>query len=170
MNLCADGRTVGMLFAQGPSNVCDCGGSCVTAIDAEKRTITFDEKARAEVAGKTFTLAKNALVTIDGKAGTLAALPVGSHVQMNLCTDGKTVGFVFAQGPPVPGVGVVKAVDVAKGTVTVEDRIYPVADNANILFDGKTCKLDGVRTGEYVTLRLCVDQKTVGTIFQAKAP
>jgi RNA polymerase sigma factor (sigma-70 family) len=170
MNLLVDGQTVGMVWAQGPSNVCDCGGSCVTAVDAEKRTITFDDKARAEVAGKTFTLAKNALVQIDGKPGTLAALPVGSHVQMNLCTDGKTVGFIFAQGPPVPGVGLVKAVDVAKRTVTVEDRTYPVADNANILFDGKTCKLDGVRAGEYVTLRLCVDQKTVGTIFQAKAP
>jgi hypothetical protein len=170
MNLLVDGQTAGMLFAQGPSNVCDCGGSCVTAVDTERRTITFDQKARAEVAGKTFTLAKNALVTVDGKTGTLAALPVGSYVQMNLCTDGKTVGMIFAQGPPVPGVGLFKAVDVAKNTITVEDRTYPVADNANILFDGKTCKLDGVRAGEYVTLRLCVDQKTAGTIFQAKAP
>jgi RNA polymerase sigma factor (sigma-70 family) len=170
MNLLTDGQTVGMVWAQGPSNVCDCGGSCVTAVDAERRTITFDAKARAEVAGKTFTVAKDAIVAIDANPGALAALPVGCYVQMNLCTDGKTVGMIFAQGAPVPGVGLVKAVDVAKGTITVEGRTYPVAKNANILFDGKTCGLSGVRPGEYVTLRLCVDGQTAGTIFQAKAP
>jgi RNA polymerase sigma factor (sigma-70 family) len=170
VSLRIDGQTVGQLRAQGPSNVCDCGGSPVTAIDVEKRTITFDDKARAEVAGKTFTLAKDAIVGIDGKPGTLAAVPVGSNVQMNLWTDRQTVGFIFAQGPAVNGVGLVKAVDVENNLITVEDKTYPVAKDANILFDGATCKLSGVRTGEYVSLRLCVDQKTVGTIFHSKAP
>ena len=140
------------------------------AVDVEKRTITFDDKARAEVAGKTFTLAKDANIVIDGGPGTLAALPVGSYVQMNLCSDRQTVGMIFAQGPPVPGVGVVKAVDAEKNLITVEDTTYPVAKNANILVDGKTVQLTGVRAGIHVTLRLCVDQKTVGTIFHTKAP
>jgi RNA polymerase sigma factor (sigma-70 family) len=170
MNLCSDRRTVGMIFAQGPSNVCDCGGSLVTAIDVEKRTITFTDKARAEVAGKTFTPAKDALVSIDGKPGTLTDVPSGSYVQMNLCSDRRTVGMIFAQGPPVPGVGLVKAVDAAKNLITVEDITYPVAKNANILVDEKPTQLAGVRAGIYVTLRLCVDQKTVGTIFHTKAP
>jgi RNA polymerase sigma factor (sigma-70 family) len=170
LSLHADRRTAGQVRAQGPSNVCDCGGSCVTAVDAERRTITFDDKARAEVAGKTFTVAKDANIAIDGKPGTLAALPAGSHVQMNFCVDRRTVGTVFAQGPPVPGVGVVKAVDAERNTVTVEDKTYPVAKDANILFDGKTCRLAGVRAGEYVSLRLCVDRKTVGTIFHTKGP
>jgi len=38
------------------------------------------------------------------------------------------------------------------------------------VIDGKPCKLTGVPTGVYVSLNLCVDQKTVGTIHHAKAP
>jgi RNA polymerase sigma factor (sigma-70 family) len=170
MNLCADRQTVGMIFAQGPSNVCDCGGSLVKAVDAQRRTITFDDTARVEVAGKTFAVAKDAVIAVDGNPGTLAAVPPGASVQINLCVDCQTVGTIFAQGPPVPGVGVVKSVDAEKDTITVDDKTYPVAKNANILIDGKTCKLAGVRTGVYVSLRLCVDQQTVGTIFHTKAP
>jgi hypothetical protein len=170
LRLSADQTAALQVNAQGPSNVCDCGGSLVKAVDVEKRTITFDDKARAEVAGKTFALAKDAIIAIDGGPGTLAALPVGSYVQMNLCSDRQTVGMIFAQGPPVPGVGVVKAVDAEKNLITVEDTTYPVAKNANILVDGKTVQLTGVRAGIHVTLRLCVDQKTVGTIFHTKAP
>jgi RNA polymerase sigma factor (sigma-70 family) len=170
MNLCVDRQTVGMIHAQGPSNICDCGGSLVTTVDAEKRTITFDDKARTEVAGKTFAVAKNANITIDGKPGKLADLPAGSYVGVWLCVDRQTVGTINASGPAVPGVGLVKAVDAEKNVITVEDKTYPVATNANIVIDGKAVKLAGVPAGVYVTLRLCVDQKTVGTIFHTRAP
>ena len=140
------------------------------AVDVEKSTITFSDKARAEVAGKTFAVAKGCNITIDGKPGKLTELPTGSFVQINLCIDRQTAGTIFAQGPSVPSVGLVKAVDADKDLITIDDKTYPVAKNANILVDGRTVKLNGVPPGIYVTLRLCVDQKTLGTIFQAKAP
>ena len=140
------------------------------AVDAEKSTITVDEKAKTAVAGKTFTVAKDANIVIDGKSGKLANLPPGSYVNLNFCVDRQTVGTIIAQGPPVPGVGVVKAVDAERNVITVEDKTYPVAKDANIQIDGKTVQLAGVPTGVYVSLRLCVDQRTVGTIFHTKAP
>jgi hypothetical protein len=79
-------------------------------------------------------------------------------------TDGQHVFALFwAVGPPVPGLGVVKAVDAQKRTITVDDKTYPVATKANIIIDNRG-GLAAVPIGATVSLRLCVDQKTVGTI------
>jgi hypothetical protein len=170
LTLTVDRQTARCVAAQGPSNICDCGGSLVKAIDVEKGTITFADQGRAEVAGKTFTVARDANIAIDGKPGKLAELPVGCYVNLGLSADQRLANRIFAQGPPVAGVGVVKAVDLEKNTITVDGKTYPVAKNANILINGKTCTLAGVPTGVYVTLRLCVDRQTAGTIFQANTP
>src|SRR5439155_481081 len=53
VGLAVDQATVRDIGAEGP-DVGGCGGSCVKAIDPENGTITFDDKAAAEVAGKTF--------------------------------------------------------------------------------------------------------------------
>jgi RNA polymerase sigma factor (sigma-70 family) len=163
-----DGRTVGHVYAQGPSNLCELGGSVVKAVDTEKGTITFDDGAGTEVAGKTFTLAKDAVIAIDGKPGKLSALPPGSYVEMRLWVDRQTVGSLHTSGQPVPGVGVVKAVDGGKNLITVGDRTYPVAKDANIVIDGKPVGLAEVPVGAHVALKLNVDRKTVGTIFHVK--
>jgi RNA polymerase sigma factor (sigma-70 family) len=163
-----DGKTAGHVRAQGPSNLCEPGGSVVKAVDVEKGTITFDDKVRSEVAGKTFALATDANIAIDGKPGTLAALPPGSVVAMRLWVDRQTVGMVHATGPSVPGIGVVKAVDAERSTVTVDAQTYPVAKDAIIQVDGRMVRLAEVRTGISVTLRLNVDQKTVGMIHHTK--
>jgi RNA polymerase sigma factor (sigma-70 family) len=168
--LTVDRQAARQVRVQGPPALCDCGGSLVKAVDAEKGTITFADKARAEVAGKTFTVAPDAFILIDAKPGKLADLPPGSYVDLILSLDRQTARQVRANGPPVPGVGVVKAVDTEQHTITVGDKTYPVAKDANIVIDGKPCKLTGVPTGVYVSLNLCVDQKTVGTIHHAKAP
>jgi RNA polymerase sigma factor (sigma-70 family) len=162
-----DRKTVGQVHAQGPSNFCDPGGSVVKAVDVEKGTITFDDRARPEIAGKTFTLAKDVNIVIDGKAGKLSAIPPGSLVDIRLWVDRQTVGSICTCGQPVPGIGVVKAVDAAKNTITVGDKTYPVAKDALIVIDGKTVRLAGVPVGVSVTLKLQVDGKTVGTIFHA---
>jgi RNA polymerase sigma factor (sigma-70 family) len=161
-----DGKTAGRVDAQGPSNLCGPEGSLVKAVDVEKGTITFDDKDRSEVAGKTFTLAKDAHIVIDGKPGKLSDLPPGSLVDIRLWVDRRTVGNLFTREHPVPGTGVVKAVDAMKHTITVGDNTYPVAKNANIAIGGKAVKLAGVPTGVSVVLSLNVDRKTVGTIHQ----
>jgi RNA polymerase sigma factor (sigma-70 family) len=160
--LSVDRQTVRQLHAQGP-HVGDCGGCLVKAVDVEKNTITFDDKASIQVAGKTFKVARHANIVIDGKLGKLTDLPVGSYVDLGLCVDQLTAHNVNAQGPAVPGVGVVSAVDVANSTITVNGTTYPVAKNANIIMDGQG-SLANVPNGAQVSLRLCVDRKTVGTI------
>jgi hypothetical protein len=70
---------------------------------------------------------------------------------------------INAKGPPVPGFGIVRAVDVQKHTITVDDRTYPVAPNVNIVMESRG-GLAALPTGAKVSLQLCVDQKTVGTI------
>jgi RNA polymerase sigma factor (sigma-70 family) len=169
LHLRVDGKTVGRVNAQGPSNLCDCEGSVVKAIDVEKGTITFDDKTKGEVAGKTFTLAKDANIVIDGQRGNLSALPPGTLVQIHLWVDRQTVGNLVTCGHPVPGTGVVKAVDTAKNTITVGGTTYPVAKNAIIQVGGKTVRLAEVPTGITVALKLNVDRKTVGIIHHTKS-
>jgi hypothetical protein len=63
---------------------------------------------------------------------------------------------------------VVQAVDAQNNTITVGDKTYPVAKNANIIMKWRQ-RPGRVPKGATVSLRLCVDQKTVGTInVQAK--
>jgi RNA polymerase sigma factor (sigma-70 family) len=163
--LSVDQQRVIRLQAQGPSNICDCGGSMVTAVDAEKGTLTFDDKARAEVAGKTFNVRKTANIVIDGGPGKLSEVPPGSYVNLWLSVDRQWVTQVFAHGPAIHG-NSVKAVDAEKNTVTIDDKTYPVARNANILVGNKSGRLADLPVGAKVShLRLCVDQKTLGTIF-----
>jgi hypothetical protein len=78
------------------AQVSSCDGAQVKAVDVERSTITFDDTAPAVVAGKTFPVAKDAHVTIDGKASKLTALPVGSRVNLVLCVDRQTARHVLA--------------------------------------------------------------------------
>jgi hypothetical protein len=80
----------------------------VKSIDLENRMITFDDKARPAVAGRTFSIAKNANIVIDGGAGKLA------------------VGAVHGNGSSVSGT--VQAVDLSSNSITVDATTYVVAE------------------------------------------
>jgi RNA polymerase sigma factor (sigma-70 family) len=164
--LTVDRSTVRRLDAEGP-NLGGCGGSPVKSVDTVGNTITFDDKAAAEVAGKTFSVAKDANIVIDGRSGNLAGLPQGSYVNVTLSVDQGTVRQLHAQGPPVSGV--VKAVDTEKHTITVDDKTWTVARDVNVAIDGKRGELSGLAAGTNVTLRLRVDQKTV-SLIHTKTP
>jgi RNA polymerase sigma factor (sigma-70 family) len=169
LGLCVDQKTARSLNAQG-AQVGGCGGSPVAAVDVERSTITFDDKAAREVAGKTFTVAKNAYIVLDGKRGKLADLPTGARVNLGLCVDQKTARNINAQGPQVGehGGSLVKAVDVEKGTITFADKAspdvagktFPVARDASLSIDGKPGKLADLPKGALVNLGLCVHRKT----------
>jgi RNA polymerase sigma factor (sigma-70 family) len=162
LRLSVDGQTALHVQAEGPT-LGGCGGSCASGIDSADYTITFDDRGPPEVAGKTFRVAKDVWLQMDARPGKFADLPTGSYLNITLTVDRQFVRSIWAVGPPVPGFGVVKAVDVAKRTITVDDRTYPVADNANVVIDGNG-GLAALPVGATVSLRLCVDQKTVGTI------
>ncbi len=162
LRLTADQSKILHISAQGPNVPCDCGGSMVKAVDVARHTLTIDDKARAEVAGKTFMIARDATVVIDGKRGKLTELPPGSYVDLRLSADRSAVLYVNAQGPAVSGV--VKAVDTTKPILVTEGRSYPVAPDAVVVVNGQRGSLAALPIGATVTLRLHVDQQTVGTI------
>ncbi len=149
----------------------------VKAADAVRNTITFDQNRSPEdLAGKTFPVARDANIAIDGRSGALAGIPPGAVVSVGLSVDQKTVRTLSADGPQIgnPGGAVVDSVDVEKGTITVDVngeglKSFPVARDAVVTIDGKPGKLAGVVKEAAVVLTLRVDQKTVGRI-EAKSP
>jgi RNA polymerase sigma factor (sigma-70 family) len=162
LGLSVDSKTARNLQAEGTS-FGGCGGSELSAVDAANNSITFSDKGAADVVGKTFNVLKDAWIQIDAYPGKLAGIPAGSYVNITLTVDQQYVRSIWAVGPPVPGTGTVKAVDAAKRTITVDDTTYPVAKNANIIIDNRG-GLGAIPVGATVSLRLCVDQKTLGTI------
>jgi RNA polymerase sigma factor (sigma-70 family) len=164
--LSVDQQTARRVQAEGP-DVGGCGGSPVKAVDVEKYTITLEDRATADRTEKTYTVAQDAFILIDGKLGNLAGLPAGSFVNLILAVDQQTVRRIHAKGPPVSGV--VKAVDIEKNTIPLDDRTFTVAKDVVIVIDGNRGQLGGLRTGANVSLTLHVDQKTVGMIY-AKSP
>jgi hypothetical protein len=170
LGLSADLKAVRSIQAEGPAFT----PGVVKAVDVKQGTITFDDdKAPAEVAGKTFPLARDAEIVIDGQPGRLAGVPPGAVVALGLSVDQKAATRVHAEGRQVLDV-LVKAVDAAKHTLTITvagegDRTFPVARDAAIEIDGKPGQLAAVPKEASATLSLCVDQKTVRRI-QAKGP
>src|SRR5262249_30874740 len=145
--LTVDQSVVRMLRAQGP-NVGDCGGSLVKAVDAVNYTLTFDDKAGPAVAGEKLVVGRGANIVIDGKTGSLSAIPAGCIVDLTLSADRQTALRVNAQGPSNIcdcGGSIVAAVDPEKGTITFDDRArtevagktFFVSKGANIIIDNK---------------------------------
>jgi hypothetical protein len=161
MVLSLDRRTARYVHAQGP-NLGDCGGSMVKAIDLERNTITFDERSCAAVAAKTFPLARDVGVQIDGRRGRLTELPVGCFANLKLSADRRLAVEVHAHGPAMTGIA--RTVDIAGRTVTVNDTTLAVAPDVVIVIDGQRGELTALPTGATLSLRLHVDQKTVGSI------
>jgi hypothetical protein len=147
----------------------------IKAVDSANNTVTFADDARAaQVAGKTFVLAKDADLAIDGKPGKLAAVPPGASAWLWLSADQKALVRLHVGGAQIGGFGgvVVQSVDPEKSTITVDingegEKTFSIAKDADIQIDGKSGKLSALTKEAAVILALCADQKTVRSI-QAK--
>jgi RNA polymerase sigma factor (sigma-70 family) len=168
LTLSADRKTVRSVQAKGLQT----NGVLVKAVDPGNSTITFAaEGAPAEVAGKTFPVAKDADIRIDNKPGKLAGVPPGASVWLGLSVDQKTIIVIQAEGAQLGNQGgvVVQAVDAEKGTITVDingegEKTFPVAKDADIRIDNKPGKLAALPKEGPVVLTLSADQKTVRAI------
>src|SRR5262249_2624141 len=96
----------------------------------------------------------------------IADVPVGAQVTLRLSLDGQSVVAIVAEGASVHGT--VKAVDIAKNTLTLHDKVleektYSILTNAVVFLDGKgeAKKLADVPVGAVVDLKLLPDQKGV---------
>jgi RNA polymerase sigma factor (sigma-70 family) len=175
LKLSADRKVVGSIRAEGQTVT-----GLVKAVDGAKNTITITVSTKGEPdVDRTFTVAKAAQVSIDdGKskdkakpadARGIADVPVGAQVRLRLSLDGQSVVAVVAEGPSVHGT--VKAVEVAKNTLTLHDKVlgektYSIMNDAVVFLDGKgeARKLADVPVGAVVDLKLLPDQKGVREI------
>jgi hypothetical protein len=175
LKLSADRKVVGSIRAEGQTVT-----GLVKAVDGGRNTITITISAKGEAAvERTFAVAKAAQVFIDdGKSKDkakpaevrgLADVPAGAQVMLRLALDGQSVVAIVAEGLTVHGT--VKAVDVAKHTVTLHDKVreektYTVMTGATVLLDGKSeaRKLADVPVGAVVELKLLPNQKGVREI------
>src|SRR5262249_2485375 len=130
------------------------------------------DRQPAEVAGKTFRVAKNLRITIDGKPGKLADLAAGAFMNVNLSADLKGFTQIEAQGPDLQNV-LVKSVDAQNNSLTVDERdtnslvagkTLPVAGDAFIWLDDAPGRVKDVPPGIAVNLTLSTDRKTIRAI------
>jgi RNA polymerase sigma factor (sigma-70 family) len=146
-------------------------GVRVKAVNRDQRTITFeDEGVPAELAGKTYPVAKDARIQIDWKdSSNLDGIPAGAMAHFTFSADQKEILALTAEGRQFMGVQV-KAVDAAKGTITFDEervradlagKTYSVAKDANVQIDGKPAKLENIPPGALVNFTLSVDQATI---------
>lgn len=165
LRMFADNKTVGAINAEGPHI-----GGTVKMVDANARTVTLAAGKGGEE--QTLAVRQDAPITIDGKAGALADVPADAQVGGTLTVDRKSFVMLQVTGPSLEGL--IKSVDVAKGTIAinvtrkggvVEERVFELAKNVTVAsVNGKTLtplKLGELKVGHEVNLQLSADQKTV---------
>jgi RNA polymerase sigma factor (sigma-70 family) len=197
LQLSADQKVVECVLAEGPTVQ-----GLIKSVDAGKGTITLTGAVSRRDSGddeKTFNVAKDAEIALDdgrGKAfsikeARLADLPPGAVATLKLSADGKQVRAILTEGPTVQGT--VKAVDAAKGQLTLttrvapptrereatsEERTYTVAPAAEVLLDdgkprrfpvSKQSKLADVPAGAVAMLKLTPDQSQA-VLLRAEGP
>jgi RNA polymerase sigma factor (sigma-70 family) len=160
LRLSADQKSVLSIQAGGSSLA-----GVLKTVDIGKRTLTVTLTVRKgePVEDKTFDVAKDVTVNIDGKGGQLRDLHAEVQINIKLAADQKTVNSIQAEGRTVQGT--VKAVDAGNNTITIANKQsengFSVAQGAAVVIDGEPGKLADVPTEAVVNLKLSVDQKTV---------
>ncbi len=163
--LSGDGKTATEVHAAPKVNAV---AGAVRAVDAARRTVTatVKDKTSGDKTDETLNVAADASVVFEGhtkgggKTGRLADLREGMSVTLRLTEDRKTVTGIRVAPPTARGV--VKAVDAAKGSITVtvgvkgdaRDVTYEVEKGAAVRVDGKEAKLADVKPGTPVELLL----------------
>jgi ferric-dicitrate binding protein FerR (iron transport regulator)/Cu/Ag efflux protein CusF len=144
----------------------------ITAIDSKSVTLGAGENAAKT---KSFDLAADVKVVIDGQPGKLADLKVGMVVFATLDEGKTTVKGLRAEGGSAGGE--VKAIDAKARTITIagkakkegnppEPQTFGVTPDAKIVIDGKPATLADVKTGAVAALRLSLDGKSAVSVLQ----
>jgi hypothetical protein len=166
----ADATTLTSIVAVGKQAAGD-----VTTVDTTAGTLTLaGERGEAPVV---YTIDPKVPIIVNGKAGTLADIAVGTDAVVQFSAlDGTTIIGVTVHdeggqghGSPGGGVGVhhgvagtVDSVDPTAGTITVStthkgttvQKTLKVSPTATMLINGKTVTLDVIPTGIRVALKL----------------
>jgi len=177
VKLSVDQKSVESLVAEGPNVF-----GVIKGVDTSGNTLTLQTRpARGDESAeeKTFTLAKDVDVLVDesggrrgfARLGKQTDLKPGAMAGVKLSLDQKTAVMVRVDGPTV--FGVLKSVNVPKGTVTVlvgagrgsdgEEKTFTLGKGARVLQEGRVINLADLKAGDrpLVGVKLSVDQKVV---------
>ncbi|MBI3467222.1 MAG: hypothetical protein HY000_29775 [Planctomycetes bacterium] len=157
IQLSADQKSVRSIDAEGPTVQ-----GVVTALDSERFGITIADK----VGEKSFLVARDAQITIDGKENEFALLPAGAVVRARLSVDQTTARSISAEGPSVKGKAT--AVDPTNYSITVYvnkegDKTFDIAREAKVVTEiySLPIKLAELKPEKEVNLLLTADRKSV---------
>lgn len=142
----------------------------IVRVDPNASTITINiTNEHGPGQQKTFTVAANATVTIDGTASSLASLTAGAWVHLQVSSsDPNTVTAIQAFGKRVEGT--VASVDAGANTITINTdqngaATYNVSPTATVTLNGSTSTLSSLLAGTDVRLKFSADNTTVISIF-----
>jgi RNA polymerase sigma factor (sigma-70 family) len=163
VRLTLDQKAAGSIDAEGRSLY-----GVVTAVDAANGILTLTTGKGGD---QTVALAaKEAALTIDGRPGKLADVPVESLASAKVSADQKTVLSLQVDGPSIKGT--LKGVDAEKKVLTVtvpinktetEDKAFELARDAQVATEiyGVPLTLTDLKAGREILLQLSADRKAV---------
>jgi hypothetical protein len=155
----------------------------VKSVDAAAGAVTITATKGDQKVERTFAVAKNVKVAIDGKEAKLADLKAGTRVSVKLGEDRSTAVAIATENanPDVKKAagasGTLKSVDAAKGTITIAatkrdasiDRTYTIAKNVKVVVDGSEGTLADLKNGFHVNVKLG-DDKTTAVAVGCEGP
>jgi hypothetical protein len=167
LRLSLDGKEVVAILTAGPRVE-----GTVKTVDARKGTVTLTVAPKGQPAEeKTFRLARDARVEIDGRAGKVADLPTEALVSVQLSPDLRAAVAVRAEGPAITGV--VKGTG-SKDGVTIatkeDEQTYSLARNVRVLIEARQGKITELIDGSIISARLSADRKEIVGTIQAEGP
>lgn len=143
----------------------------VKAVDAAANTITLQgsKSKKGDTPEQSFSVGKDAKITVDGQAKALADIKAGAQAYLVLSDDKKAATAINVNGGSLSGT--VKSVDAAAGKVSLEGRKskkgeagpdveLAVARDAKVIIDGEAKSLGDIKAGAVAHFVLATDKKT----------
>jgi len=145
----------------------------VKSVDADKGSITVTATKGDTSVDRTFSVAKDAAVSIDGRGAKLSDVKAGVHVNVKVADDKTTAVAIGCEGPTL--VGELKAVAADQKTLTVvimvptdkadktsprkaEEKTVRVGDDVRVAVEGnKKATLADLKPGSSVAIQISAD-------------
>jgi RNA polymerase sigma factor (sigma-70 family) len=159
----------------------------VKSVDAAKGSITISATKGDTSIDRTFEVAKEAHVSVDGKETNLNDVKAGLRANVKLSEDQKTAVAIGCEGPTV--IGELKEVAADKKTLKVavsvptdktdktsprktEEQTIKVAEDARVIADGqKKATLSDLKAGSTVAVQISADgERAISIVSPAKGP
>jgi ferric-dicitrate binding protein FerR (iron transport regulator) len=163
-------------------------GGVLKEVSTTDKTVTLATRSREGDGTKVFSLAEDAVVTVNGRPGKLEDLKAGEPTAVKVSLDGKRALGVSQGGRRegerggderrggerrLPG-NEVAEIDLKGSTITLTtnegDRTAKLAEEVKVTIDGKDAELKDIKVGDRVLLKVARDRRKVGEVQVIRNP